>query len=79
MRDLIDPKTLRVLDTFLRNKGKLYHLQQIALEAKVPAASVFRIVKKLVKLDYTSVTKIGKLKVYSLADNTKTKKIGEIL
>ncbi len=78
LSDLVDSKTLRVLETFLKNRGKLFHLQQISSESKVPTASVFRIVRKLVKLDYITITRIGKLKVYSLADNIKTKSLGEL-
>jgi len=70
--DLVDPKIRKVLAVLLKNKGKLYHLHQIAVESRVSQATVFRIVPMLVSLNYLTITKIGKLKLYSLADNAKT-------
>ena len=73
--DLVDPKVRKVLAVLLKNKGKLYHLRQITIESRVSSATVFRIVPMLVSLNYISITKIGKLKLYSLADNAKTQEM----
>ena len=63
--NLVEPKVKRIVDVLLKNKDKLYHLKQLAAEARVPHATTFRVMKKLVKLNYVSVVKIGKLKLYT--------------
>ncbi len=62
--ELIDSKVNRVLKLFLENKKKKFYLKTISVETNVPIASVFRIVKKLVKLNMISSVSKGKLKVY---------------
>jgi DNA-binding IclR family transcriptional regulator len=73
--DLVDPKIKRILDTLVKNKGKLTHLKKLSKDSNVPAATTFRLVKKLIKLQYISVTTVGKIKLYMLADNKKTGKL----
>ncbi|HLC19917.1 MAG TPA: hypothetical protein VJK72_03285 [Candidatus Nanoarchaeia archaeon] len=62
--DLVDPKIKRIVDVLSFNKDKLYHLKQLAVDARVSHATTFRIMKTLVKLNYVSILKIGKLKLY---------------
>jgi DNA-binding IclR family transcriptional regulator len=69
---LVDPKILRILDLFLKNKGKFFHLNKIAREAKVPLSTTFRIVNRLVTLDIVEQTTIDKFKIYRLSENQKT-------
>jgi len=61
--DLVDPKIKRILDTLAQEK--LFHLKQLSQEAHVSHATTFRIMKKLTKLNYASITRIGKLKLYN--------------
>ena len=62
--DLVDQKIKRVVDVLFDKKERLYHLKQLAAEAHVSHATTFRIIGKLVKLNYVSIVKIGKLKLY---------------
>ena len=73
--DLVDPKIVKILRLLIANKGKHYHLQKIASDAKVPLASTFRLVNKLVKLGYIDVILVGKFKLYKLAVNEKIKEL----
>jgi predicted transcriptional regulator len=75
LMDLLDPKLKRILKLFLKNKSKLYHLQQLSQEANVAIATALRIVKKLTKQEFIEIVKVGKLKIYRLAENGKTKKL----
>lgn len=73
--ELIEPKIRKILQVLLKNRGKLYHLHQISTESKVSPATTFRLVKKLVALGFIDVTPVGKLKIYHIADNKKTKNL----
>ncbi len=78
-RQLIDPKVIKILDLFLKNKDKLFHLNKISEEAKVSIASTFRIISKLVSLNLLDVVVIGKMKIYKIADNEKVREIESVL
>src|SRR3989338_8246459 len=43
--DLVDPKIKRIVDVLSFNKDKLYHLKQLAVDARVSHATTFRIIK----------------------------------
>ncbi len=75
LKGLIDPKISRILDTFMRNKNKPYHIHKLAKESKVPVSSTFRILKKLVSAGYIEKITIDKFNIYKLAENNKTKKL----
>lgn len=77
--ELIDKKILRIIVILLKNKDRLYHLKQLSYEANVPIATTYRIVKKLVNLSILKIEKIGKLKLYRIADNKKVKQLSRIL
>jgi len=79
IRSLIDKKVLKILEVFLKNKGKLYHLNKLSKDSGVPLASSFRIVSRLVALKIVSVAIVGKIKIYSVEDNKEIRKIEEVL
>ena len=78
-RQLIDKKTVRILDLFLKNKNQLFHLNKISEDAKVPLGTTFRLVGKLVSLEILDVVVVGKLKIYKTADNEKVRELEESL
>lgn len=69
---LIDKKIVKILRLFFENKGELFHINMISKKSKVPLATTFRIIKKLVDLDTITTIEIGKFKVYKLNANKKT-------
>ena len=71
--DLVDSKIVKVLKLFLDNPSQLYHINKVAEDSKVPAASTFRIINMLSKSGYLKITVISKLKLYSLKDSNKTR------
>lgn len=73
LQELVDPKIKRILQLLLDHKSRHFHLQQISIEAHVSLSTTFRIIKKLVKLQFIDTTTIGKFKIYRIADNEKTK------
>ena len=74
-RQLINGKVLKILDLLLQNKDKLYHLNKISDETKVPLGSTFRLVNQLVSLELLDVIVVGKMKIYRIADNEKVREI----
>ncbi len=76
---LIDPKIERILKVFIQNKEQLFHLKKISSQSKVPLTTTFSIIKKLARLDIIKISKIGKLKLYKLAENKKTSFLETVL
>ena len=79
LEGLIEAKVWRIFKTFLNQPHKIFHLNSVAQAAKVPVSSTQRIVKNLAKNGFLEAIKVGKLNLYRLADNAKTKKIGEVV
>jgi DNA-binding IclR family transcriptional regulator len=78
VRNLIDPKVLRILDLFSKNTSKIYHLKKISIDSNVPLGTTFRIVNKLVKLNVLEVISVNKMKLYKFALNNKTKELTKL-
>lgn len=76
---LIDLKMEKILKVFIQNKEQLFHLKKISSQSKVPLTTTFSIIKKLTHLDIIKISKIGKLKLYKLAENKKTSFLETIL
>ena len=68
---LMDQKIMRILRVFLANSSAEFHLQEIAAAAKVPVATVFRIIPKLVALSLITPRLHGKMKFYQLSSQKK--------
>lgn len=69
---IIDPKLEKILRVFIENKEELFHLKKISAQSKVPLTTTFSLIKKLAKLNIVTISKVGKLKLYKLAENKKT-------
>jgi DNA-binding IclR family transcriptional regulator len=65
-RELVDSKTVRVLDVLLKKPNELFHIHKLSKEANVPPATTFRILPKLVKLGLVDTVHVGKIKLYQL-------------
>ena len=79
IKALIDPKTYKILKLFLDNKDELFNLNIISSKARVPIASTFRITNHLVSMRIIDVMLIGKMKIYRIASNDKTKELEDAL
>ena len=79
MENLFDKKTLDILKLFLTKNDQEFCLQEIAKYAKVPIASTYRIVNKLVEVQVIERCKTKHLKTYRLLKNEKTKFLDSIL
>ena len=79
LENLFDKKILGILRLFLNRKEQQFTLQEISNYAKVPLASTFRIMHKLVELDIVKINKIKHLKMYTLAQNEKTRYLEAII
>jgi sugar-specific transcriptional regulator TrmB len=73
LENLFDRKILIILKLFLKRKDQQFYLKEISKQTKVPLASTYRILNKLVELEIIEKTKIKHLKIYKLSENEKTK------
>jgi len=71
---LVDDKIIRVLRQLLKANDYTY-VHKVAREANVPVATVFRILKKMVRLKLIESKKIGNLMLYKIIDNQIIRKI----
>jgi predicted transcriptional regulator len=71
LEGLFDEKILKIIRFFILNKEKEFYLQEIAREANVPIATVFRNVRKLKDLGIIEEIAIKKFKLYRCANNDK--------
>jgi predicted transcriptional regulator len=78
MESLFDKKMLTILKLFLKKKDQQFYLKEISKQTKVPLASTHRILNKLLELEIINRTKIKHLKIYTLAENEKTKYLESI-
>ena len=72
LEGLFDRKILKVLKLFLQNKDKQYYLREISKQLRIPVATVFRIVRRLLELDVIREVKIKKFKLYECQENKNT-------
>lgn len=63
---LIDQNLLKVLKSFINNADQQFYLRELAKKAKVPAATTYRVLKELLKLELITEHKVKKFKFYSL-------------
>jgi DNA-binding IclR family transcriptional regulator len=66
---LLDEKVLKILTVLYANKGKFFHLTQLAQASSVPAATTLRMLKPLVDSGIIEVSSVGKIKIYRYYDN----------
>lgn len=76
---LVEPKRLVIFKSLYNNPNKFFHLNSLAKSSGVPVSSTARIIKELVTNSFADEIKIGKISVYKLADNEKTRWILKIL
>ena len=75
---LIDKKIVKIIRFLIKSKGKLLHLQQISKGSGVSIGTVFRIVPKLLKAGVIGQVNVGKIKLYKIEDNKKTKELARV-
>ncbi len=68
LESLFDSKILKIVRLFLNEKDNQFYLREISNKVKVPVATTFRIVKKLLKLGLIQEIKIKKFKLYKLKE-----------
>jgi hypothetical protein len=71
LEGLFDPKILKILKLFFREREATYYLREISRNTGVSLASTYRIVAKLVRLEIVEQIRIKKFKLYKLGQNKK--------
>ena len=79
LESLFDPKVLVVIKFFIKNESQEFYLREVSKLTKVPVASTFRILNRLVSLDILRLKVMKTAKLYSLAGNKTTDFLKSIL
>lgn len=79
LEELFDKKTLAVLRLFSSAPEKQYYLREIAKATRVPIATVFRIVRKLVTMGVVEEIKIKKFKIYQYGKGKESKFVDQLI
>lgn len=79
LTDLFDKKVLSIITVLFENPEKQFYTREIAKQSKVPVASTFRLLRRLVDLEIIDLTVIKHIKLYKASTNQKAKKIGELI
>jgi DNA-binding MarR family transcriptional regulator len=79
LEELFDKKTLAVLRLFASNPERKYYLREIAKATRVPIATVFRIVRKLVEMNVLAEIKLSKFKVYQYSTGKEAKFVEQLI
>ncbi|MBN1275710.1 winged helix-turn-helix transcriptional regulator [Candidatus Woesearchaeota archaeon] len=69
LEDLLDRQLLKVLRLFINNPDQEFYLREIAKRAKVPPASTYRVVQRLLKLELIKEHRVKKFKFYRLHED----------
>ncbi|MBU1199695.1 MAG: hypothetical protein KKF46_03180 [Nanoarchaeota archaeon] len=79
IEEFFDKKTLAILKLFLYDETEEFYLREISRKTRVPVATTFRIVKRLIKLEIIKDTTIKKTKLYSLNHTRDTQYLADLL
>ncbi len=79
LEGLVDKKTLSVIRLVSSNADKQYYLREISKATRVPVATVFRIVRKLVLMNVIQEIKIKKFKIYQYAQSKEGKFVEQLI
>ncbi len=69
LEGLIDENILKVLKVFINNPDQKFYLRELAKKARVPPATTYRILRKLLKLDLIVESNVKKFKFYGLHES----------
>ena len=79
LEGLMDKKTLNVIRLFSASPTRQYYLREVSKATRVPVATVFRIVRKLVLMNVIQEIKIVKFKVYQYATSKEAKFVEQLI
>lgn len=79
LRDLFDEKIIAVINLFMDNPEKRYCLTDVSNMTKVNIATTFRILNKLIVKGFIKTIIIGKIRIYQLEKNEKTRTLSKFL
>lgn len=79
LKEIFDEKIVEIVNVFIENPEKKFSLTDISNITKVKVATTFRIINKLLKKEFLTPVTIGKVNIYQLAKNEKTRSLLAIL
>ena len=69
LEKLIEKKLLLLIKTILSEPNKEFYLQELSEKSKVPIATTFRLLNKLIELKLIEERKISRFTIYKLSKN----------
>lgn len=79
LEELFDRKTLKILRLLSKDPEKQFYLREIAQQAKVPVATVYRIMKRLTAINVVDVVQIKRMKLYTYNQGKEGKFVEQLL
>ena len=79
LEQLFDRKLLVIIRYFLKNPAQQFYLREISKSTRIPLATTYRIIQKLISLDLLKIHKMKKFKLYSWNDSNEAKYLQYIL
>ncbi len=78
LEGIIDRKKMAVLALFLKEEETLFTLTLASKKAKVPVATVMRLVNEFSKQGIIETVAVGKIRLYRLSHNKKTQELSKL-
>lgn len=79
LEELFDKKTLAVLRHLNAFQDRQFYLRELSRATRVPVATVYRIINKLVRLEIVDVIKVRKFKLYQYGVGKEAKFVEQLI
>lgn len=79
LENLFDNKVLKIIKHFLKDEQREYYLREVSRHTRVSAASTYRILNRLHKMDLIEMREIKTMKLYKLSQNKNVEFIKSIM
>lgn len=79
LEKLFDNKKLKILRYFFNNSEEEFYIRELSKKTRIPVATTFRIINKLLELEIIKEHRLKKFKLYSLNQNKNTEFLQDLL
>lgn len=79
LEGLFDNKIINIISLLLQSREKQFYLREISKDSKVPIATTFRILQKLIKLKIVKTIKVSRFKLYQVEENDQVMFLASII
>ena len=79
LKDLFDEKVIGIMNIFINNPEKQFYLSELSKLSRINISTTFRILNKLSEQGFLKMVVIGKVKMYQMDGNEKTRALVNFL